>query len=55
MIHRVALGLLLAAMIAGALASCGKKGDPVLPNGETDTYPQSYPQSNAPQTGVFSN
>jgi predicted small lipoprotein YifL len=54
MIHRVALGLLLAAVIGAALASCGKRGDPVLPNGESDNYPATYPQSNAPQTGVFS-
>ena len=55
MSHRVVLGLLLAAMLGTALASCGKKGDPVLPNGQTDNYPADYPQSTAPQTGVFSN
>ena len=36
-------------------ASSLKKGDPVLPNGQKDDYPQSYPQSTDPQTGVFSN
>ena len=46
--------VLLAAVVATTLAACGKKGDPVLPNGQKDNYPASYPQSSAPQTGVFS-
>jgi len=24
-------------------AGCGKKGDPELPNGETDQFPKQYP------------
>jgi predicted small lipoprotein YifL len=47
------MALLLVAAVA--VAACGKKGDPVLPNGQKDDYPQSYPQSSDPQTGVFSN
>ena len=46
---------LLALTIAGLAAGCGKKGDPVLPDGQKDQYPSSYPQSTDPQTGVFSN
>jgi len=51
--HRLMAALLVAALIA--VAACGKKGDPVLPDGQKDSYPQSYPNSNDPQTGVFSN
>lgn len=37
-----------AVMLAVALAlllpaGCGKKGDPELPNGETDQFPKQYP------------
>jgi len=49
---------LLAFAIVGlalSLGACGKKGDPVLPDGAKDQYPHTYPQSTAPQTGVFSN
>lgn len=50
------IGGMAALMIAAvALAACGKKGDPVLPNGQIDNYPDSYPRSAEPQTGVFSN
>jgi predicted small lipoprotein YifL len=52
-VHRLFAVALLAAVVA--VAACGKKGDPVLPNGEKDNYPASYPQSSEPQTGVFSN
>ena len=48
------VALLLALAVATALVACGKKGDPVLPKGQTDNYPQSYPTSTDPQTGVFS-
>ena len=51
--HRLATALLLVALIA--VAACGKKGDPVLPDGQKDNYPHTYPQSSDPQTGVFSN
>ncbi|HVO03909.1 MAG TPA: lipoprotein [Candidatus Cybelea sp.] len=49
------LALLAVIALATLVAACGKKGDPVLPSGEKDKYPQEYPQSTAPQTGVFSN
>ena len=52
-IHRLAAVLILSAV--AAVAACGKKGDPVLPNGQKDNYPHTYPQSTDPQTGVFSN
>ncbi|HVT50167.1 MAG TPA: lipoprotein [Dongiaceae bacterium] len=52
-IHRVIAALLLSALVA--VAACGKKGDPVLPNGQKDDFPHQYPQSTDPQTGVFSN
>lgn len=48
------ISLLLAVAVAAGLVACGKKGDPVLPNGQKDKYPASYPQSSQPQTGVFS-
>ena len=45
--------IIVAALVA--VAGCGKKGDPVLPDGQKDDFPHTYPQSSAPQTGVFSN
>jgi len=51
--HRLMAVLLVASLIA--VAACGKKGNPVLPDGQKDSYPKSYPQSTDPQTGVFSN
>jgi predicted small lipoprotein YifL len=35
--------VLLVAALALLPAGCGKKGDPELPNGETDQYPRQYP------------
>jgi predicted small lipoprotein YifL len=36
--------LLLATLVLAApLAACGKKGQPVVPPGETNTYPRPYP------------
>ncbi|MES1150246.1 MAG: hypothetical protein ABUL54_00020 [Dongia sp.] len=52
-IHRFIAVLIFAALIA--VAAGGKKGDPVLPDGQKDSYPQSYPNNTDPQTGVFSN
>ena len=52
---KAAIVALLALSLAGVVAGCGKKGDPVLPTGQKDSYPNSYPQSTDPQTGVFSN
>ncbi len=54
MTRRAILSLLLAGAVATALVACGKKGDPILPNGQKDSYPATYPKSAAPQTGVFS-
>ena len=48
------LSFVLALAVATTLVACGKKGDPVLPDGKKDSYPHSYPQSTEPQTGVFS-
>jgi predicted small lipoprotein YifL len=47
-----ALALMLA--VATSLAACGKKGDPILPKGQKDDYPRSYPTNTDPQSGVFS-
>jgi hypothetical protein len=33
----------LVAALALLPAGCGKKGDPELPNGETDQFPHQYP------------
>jgi predicted small lipoprotein YifL len=49
---RVTLFLMLATL-ALAPAACGRKGDPVLPPGQTDQFPSKYPKSTDPQTGVF--
>jgi predicted small lipoprotein YifL len=35
--------LLLIALLAFLPAGCGKKGDPELPNGQTDEFPRQYP------------
>ena len=55
-------GLFTRLMLAGLLgalalapAACGRKGEPVLPPGQTDQFPSTYPKSTDPQTGVFSN
>jgi predicted small lipoprotein YifL len=50
---RLMLVLLLGA-VALAPAACGRKGSPVLPEGQTDEFPSKYPKSTDPQTGVFS-
>ena len=48
-----ALVLLLLATVALAPAACGRKGAPVLPEGQTDEFPSKYPKTTDPQTGVF--
>ncbi len=48
-----ALSLALIALLALAPAACGKKGSPVLPPPQTDEFPQQYPKSTDPQTGIF--
>jgi predicted small lipoprotein YifL len=50
-----AILLLLLSTLALAPAACGRKGQPVLPPGQTDQFPSKYPKSTDPQTGVFSN
>jgi predicted small lipoprotein YifL len=35
--------VMLIAALALLPAGCGKKGDPELPNGETDQFPKQYP------------
>jgi predicted small lipoprotein YifL len=52
-VHRLVAAAILTALVA--VAACGKKGDPVLPDGKKDDFPHQYPQSTSPQTGVFSN
>ena len=48
------VGLLaVLALTALAPSACGKKGDPVLPPPQTDTYPNQYPKSTDPQQGIF--
>jgi predicted small lipoprotein YifL len=40
--RRLAAGLALA-LLALALSGCGKKGDPVPPANQPNTYPRPYP------------
>lgn len=40
---RLILAVLIALSMAAPLAGCGKKGDPKLPQGESDNYPRKYP------------
>jgi predicted small lipoprotein YifL len=35
--------IMLITALALLPAGCGKKGDPELPNGETDQFPRQYP------------
>jgi predicted small lipoprotein YifL len=53
--HALIGGIALMLATAVAIAACGKKGDPTLPNGQQDNYPHDYPRSTDPQTGIFSN
>jgi predicted small lipoprotein YifL len=46
-VSRVILALVLAAFLAGTLAGCGRKGDPEVPKGDTDTLRQQYPKPDA--------
>lgn len=39
--------LALIALLALLPAGCGKKGDPELPEGQTDDYPRQYPDPNS--------
>ena len=49
--------LLLVAILAltAGVSACGRKGDPTVPKElHKDTFPDQYPQSTKPQSGVFS-
>jgi predicted small lipoprotein YifL len=49
--------LMLAAVLAltAGISACGRKGDPVLPKEvHKDQYPEQYPKTVKPQTGIFS-
>ncbi|WP_374366795.1 lipoprotein [Dongia sp.] len=48
--------LTIVAVLALALSvsACGRKGDPVLPKEQRNTFPDQYPKSTQPQGGVFS-
>lgn len=35
------------------LGACGRKGDPILPPGQSDTFKRQYPTTTDPQRGVF--
>jgi predicted small lipoprotein YifL len=39
----VVLPAMLAVAVVLLIAACGKKGDPVPPPGEPNTYPRVYP------------
>lgn len=41
-----ATGVVVVLMLAALLAGCGKKGNPVPPPGEPNTYPRAYPNPN---------
>jgi predicted small lipoprotein YifL len=47
--------LMVVLAFTASVSACGRKGVPVLPKGEPqDTYPDQYPRSTKPQSGVFS-
>lgn len=39
----MARALVVALVLAGLLAGCGKKGDPLPPDPNTATWPRQYP------------
>lgn len=53
---KMSVGLLAAALLLTAgLSACGRNGVPELPKEvHKDQFPQQYPQTVKPQTGVFS-
>jgi predicted small lipoprotein YifL len=53
---KLSVAMLAAVLIAAAaLSACGRNGVPELPKEvHKDKYPQQYPQTPKPQTGVFS-
>ena len=48
MSRRGALRLLAAALAAGLVAACGRKGDPEPIDGRKDSYPRKYPSGPPP-------
>ncbi len=34
----------LAVMLAGGMTACGRKSDPIPPNEDESTFPQTYPR-----------
>jgi predicted small lipoprotein YifL len=40
---RAVVGLFLAALVAGVVGGCGRKGDPQIPAGDKDTLNRVYP------------
>jgi len=44
-VSRLLLALLVAAILAGPLTGCGRRGDPEVPPGDTNTLNQHYPKS----------
>lgn len=48
------LVLICLGAFAASVAACGRKGDPTLPPGQTDSYPRSYPAgSQPPDENIF--
>lgn len=46
--RRRALLMLAAALTAGLIAACGRKGDPELPEKQEDSHPRKYPSGPPP-------
>ncbi len=42
-LNRLILAVVMAMALGSALAACGKKGPPELPEGVSDDYPRKYP------------
>jgi len=43
-VSRLILAILVAAIMLGPLAGCGRRGDPEVPKGDKDTLNQHYPK-----------
>lgn len=56
-ISRLSVMILAAIIVLTAgLSACGRNGVPELPKEvHKDKFPQQYPQTPRPQTGIFSN
>jgi predicted small lipoprotein YifL len=44
----IVLAIVLVLIAAAALAGCGVKGDPQLPEGTSDNFPGTYPENATP-------